>query len=65
MPAQQSSHCLPHVATGALPESMEYNIHNFTQAYNLSCSYPTSDDWYCQSNTNSPIDSFKEFGMVC
>jgi hypothetical protein len=50
--------------TGGLPAGVEYNIHNHTSARNSSRPYPTSQEWYRRSDTDSPDDSFEDLGNV-
>ena len=67
MPAHRSSTgtCRPaRTSTGNLPEGVEFNIHNHSLAHNSRQPYPSANDWYQQSNTDVPDDSFEDLGNV-
>ena len=67
MPARRSSigTCRPaRTSTGNLPEGVEFNIHNHSLARNSGQPYPLANDWYRQSNTDVPDDSFEDLGNV-
>ena len=67
MPAHRSSNGTRRPArtsTGNLPEGVEFNIHHHTLARNSGQPYPSANDWYRWSNTDTPDDSFEDFSNV-